>query len=136
MGRPHNQAWAIAHSTADRHGVNKSLEDVMIRPDMIGPRPLQPAQQDRTMFPMREERSRFVVQEQATPMIRRGMQAGVLPGAQPPPPPQPLLMLTKSLPMPAKSSAAWLQPQPAQGVSHPTQVLALNWLRQAAGEDQ
>lgn len=133
MGRPHSQAWAIAHSMAERHRVQKSMEEVMTRYDLVSPRRLQPAQQDRTLFPMREERSRFTAPEHPLPLIRKGMQAGVLPGSQPPPPPQPLLMLSKAvMTMPAKSSSPQLQPRQERGLSYPTQVLAREWLERVA----
>lgn len=67
----------------------------MNRPDMISPRPLQPAQSDRFLSGFRHEPRCTAVQEGALPLIRKGMQNGVMPGARPVPPPQPLLILAK-----------------------------------------
>jgi len=98
MGRPHNQAWAIAHSMADRHHVQKSVEEVMARYDLVSPRPLRPAQQDRTLFPMREEQARFAAREErVAPPTRKGMQSGALPGTRAPRAPLPALVLNKAL---------------------------------------
>jgi len=94
LGRSHAQAHAIAYSMKERaaeggHQFSKSLD----RPDMVGPRPLQPPTQDRSLTHMREEPSRSVVREQAPlPVTRPGAS-----GAHAPAPPQPALVIKKSL---------------------------------------
>jgi hypothetical protein len=72
---------------------SKSLD----RPDMIGPRPLQPATQDRSLLNVREEFSRSLPREGAVPFVREGTQNGAVPSARPAPEPQPALVISKSM---------------------------------------